>query len=410
MKTNILNISFILIFLGGAVSYTEQKVGLYVGYLLTLSGIFLLTIKFSLISKYKSLLIIVYGIALIIFSLIPFLITQSTVVELGSVFQSILYSFIFILLILFGWRVLLADRDVLIKLVLIIATANGIFALLMIAGLVTKLPYKDVALGRYIFGTNIRSSSGLMFNVNYYSTVQAVCFFIYLWLNSLRNHKFSLGVILIAALLFMSNFLGSSRGVALGIFGALPFVFFGFYLKSKLSIKIILAMFFCIVSLLAFYFFTSNIEFLQEASRYERGLNSRDMIWAEAYNLWLKNPWFGYGDVDTFSRLTTVDIGGGSIQSGYYSLLLRGGVVSFTLTYVFILCAIFFKVGFNSERIYDNRWELAIVVFFLINTYVRTYNVGGLGLLPISFVIALSSLLFKDELKVKLDMKITQKA
>ena len=390
------NLPFALLLGGAVLSYMSQSVGQLVGYILALSGLAGLALSWPIVSRARVQIVFVLCMGMLLISLFSMLAANQYATGMRFVIQSAMYPLVLAALLLYGWRVLESDRKKLARLVAGVGTLNAVVALLASLGLVSSLPLVgEISTGRYIFGTQIPSSTGMAINVNYYSTLQGSIFLLYGWLLSdlgARRKWYHLGI---GAFLLGTILIGSSRGVAAAMMAAgtawLAIHFLHLRFQTKLQYLPLAGSF----MLVAAYLVVAHWGWVSEAFRFDRGLNFRDVIWSAGIQLWLERPLMGYGYAGATSEMLGDMIGrAGSLHSGYLSTLNRGGVLLFMFVYGGVIAIVLLGLGMSRERWWRNRWPVAIVVFWLANSAIRTFNLGGLGLLPVAAVLALSVILY----------------
>jgi len=120
----------------------------------------------------------------------------SVVVNMGSaslgMFQTLIYPIVSALILSIAPNILNDLSRKWAGAIIIFFFMNAVVAFFSIAGILQRLPlWGEIVQGRFIFGTELPSSAGLIWNVNYYAVTQAVgfwlCFILY------KYHKLSLG-------------------------------------------------------------------------------------------------------------------------------------------------------------------------------------------------------------------------
>lgn len=388
--------AFVLLFGGAAVSYMSQSVGQLVGYMLALCGIVTLAISHPIVSRLRAHLVFLLCMGMLLISLLSMLVASQYATGVRAGIQSAMYPVILAGLLLYGWRMFQADLKLLACILLGIGTLNGIVALLASLGAITSLPLVGgILTGRDIFGTHLPSSTGLAFNVNYYSTLQGSIFMLYAWIWSIRSAERRWYHLIFGGFLLGTVVIGSSRGVVVAILAAsvawLVMRFMSLCWRARFKYMLAVGPIIFIGIILLF----SGWESFSDALRISRGLNGRDVIWSAGIQIWLERPFLGYGYVGSTKEMLGVLIDrAGSLHSGYLSTLHRGGLVLFVLVYGSVLGITALGLGLSCKRWWRHRWPVIIIVFWLANSAIRSFNLGGLGLLPVAAGIALSVILY----------------
>lgn len=309
-------------------------------------------------------------------------------------FQSLLYPFILLFVLLSGYHVLYDLKGWGAKLMISFFLINGAVALLAVLVNLKNVPlFGEITRGRYIFGTDIQSAAGLIWNVNYYSVTQLVGF----WFSIFAYHYFKLDKkwILIAIFIALTTVLGSSRSVALALLISLTIYS---YLRSSRSIKRLIE-----VGLIAFIFFFGSLytylatdEQLSTSLRIDRGLNSRDVLWDYAFELFAQSPIFGVFSISEIERLLVADAGmaNTSVQNTFLFTLIRLGVLGVSFLLLFVLFVI---VGFAKKK---NKTAADFALFscfisLMFDSMVRTYSLGGVGFCPFMMIVCGCCVMFK---------------
>jgi len=403
---------FALLLGGAAISYMGQSSVQILGHILALSGLVALVLLWPIVSRIRAQIIFTWCMGMLLVTLSSMLLAYQYATSMRLVIQSVMYPLVLAGLLLYSWRILDANLAKLAGLLACIGMLNGAVALLASTGVVTSWPLVgDISTGRYIFGTQIPSSAGLALNVNYYSTLQGTIFLMYAWFlsnlsNARRWYQVLIGVVLLASVA-----IGSSRGVVAAMMAAglgwFAIYFLHLRLQSKLKYFLLIIALLCIGT----YLFTVYWDWIETAFRFDRGLNFRDVIWSAGLQLWIERPLLGYGYAGATSDMLGELIGReGSLHSGYLSTLTRGGALLFVLVYGGVTGILILGLGLSRERWWRHRWPVAIVIFYLANSAIRSFNLGGLGLLPLVTAIALSVILYAKYLEVTRGKKVLGEA
>lgn len=395
--------AFVLLFGGAALSYMSQSLGQLVGYMLAFSGIVTLAISYPIVSRLRAHLVFLLCVGMLLTSLLSMLAASQYATGVRAGIQSGMYPIILACLLLYGWRFFQANLKLLGCILLGVGMLNAIVALLASIGAITRLPLVGgIPTGRYIFGTDLPSSTGLAFNVNYYSTLQGSIFMLYAWIWSILSAERRCYHLVFGGFLFSTIVIGSSRGVLAAILLAgvawLVLRFMSVNWRAKLKYLAVAGPGVCIAIILLI----SGWDSVSDAFRVSRGLNGRDVIWSGGIQIWLERPLLGYGYVGSTKEMLGVLIDRpGSLHSGYLSTLHRGGLLLFILVYGGALGITALGLGLSRKRWWRYRWPVIIVVFWLSNSAIRSFNLGGLGLLPVAVGIALSVILYARFFEIK---------
>jgi len=310
--------------------------------------------------------------------------------------QSLAYPLVGFALLLVGWRFRCSRPTAVARFLVGVGALNFTVSLLAATGVISSIPLiGPIETGRVVFGTDLRSSAGLFFNVNYYATVQAVIFMLHGWALSLQHRPVTPVQLFVSAMLALSTLMGSSRGVTAGLL--VVFLLLALLRLPTMSGRKKLAIAFAgvVVAGIIAFVVVQNWDWVYTAFRVGKGLNYRDIVWGAGIEVWADRPWLGWGYMAAASERLGSMIGhGGSLQSAYLQTLIRGGVLLTVATYGLVLAVVFYGLGFRKDLWVRYRWPLALVVFWLVNSFVRTYSFGGLGLMPVTAGIALSALLY----------------
>jgi len=307
-------------------------------------------------------------------------------------FQSLLYPFIFLLVLLGAYRILQDLGYWGSRLIILFFVANGLTAALSVLGVFSSLPlFGEILRGRYIFGTNIASSAGLIWNVNYYSITQLLGFWLSIFcFHYFRFNRYWIGVsILIGA----SIIFGSSRSVSLSFIASLAMYL---YLNSSVSLKRLfevgggVLVFF----LGALYTYVANDADLSVSLRVDRGLNGRDELWEYAFGLFEKSPVFGIFSIAEIERLLVADAGSANttLQNTFLFTLIRLGIFGVFFLLLFVLACIIGFIGNKNKT----KADFALFCCFLcliFDSMVRTYSLGGIGFGPLMLAVCGCNLL-----------------
>ncbi|WP_017756536.1 O-antigen ligase family protein [Calidifontibacillus oryziterrae] len=401
-------ISFIIMLLGGVLSYFGDSMDIIKlgGYILSLLGIILLVLIWPVKSLNKFILVFTFTSLIGIFSLIPIFLT-SKYFTFTDFQQSVIYPINIFILLLYGYRILYTNIILIKRVLLILALINGFIAVLGSFGIISSIPlFGEIETGRYIFGTNIPSSTGLNNNVNYYSTTQVVLLLLIILLKYISKEEYNRTDSPLLMLIFVSSFFGSSRGVLLGLFlSLLTIVIISYFYSSTLQkFKIFLGLIVLIILLVVWV--TQNFQyinnFILEDLRFNRGLNGREDLWGVWVDRFKERPFLGWGSME-FKARDFINLYGveRSFQNSYLTVLYRGGLTLFICTYGLMVVCLIYNLGKVKNFFYINRYNMSIIVFFLFNAMVRNFSFGGIGLLPLSLGIVLSLCLYSNELNEK---------
>lgn len=309
----------------------------------------------------------------------------------ADMIQSLAYPLILIFLVLGGWRVIFDTQGIHAKLVIILFTTNASVAFLSVAGLISELPlFGEITRGRFIFGTSIPSSAGLIWNVNYFAITQLVGF----WLSYFIFSKNSLNKRWVVPLAFiaLSIPLGSSRSITLSFL--LSILIFLYIFSSKGLKKIILAVFaFSVFFSSSFYAYIINSDEIATSLRLDRGLNGRDELWEYGFNLFLDSPLFGMGSIERMKQLLTETAGlhNTTVQNSILFTMIRIGSLG-TFFMISFLIYSFYKF---ITAVNKTKFDAALFCCFfalILDSMVRSYSLGGVGLSP--FIMSLIATYF----------------
>jgi O-antigen ligase len=144
-------------------------------------------------------------------------------------------------------------------------------------------------------------------------------------------------------------------------------------------------------------------EEIADIFRFERGLNSRDEIWATVLLAYMERPLFGWG-MDAGWAMGWASAGefeGSSAHSGYLHTLLRIGGVGALVVYGGLVYLLWWSFKGSLVALVENQIAWASVVLYLVNSIFRTYSFGGVGLLPIVAALGLSVILYRRKRMVR---------
>lgn len=386
-------LSLALVFFLGFLSYTtnDDKTVIYIATLL----LFLVAVasqgfRIALSSQARFFSILYF--------LIVFLSILVNFYQVGLPIQVMAYPCIFFIGIGMLWRIYLISSSVKFFIVGIFLL-NAVVALLSIGLNVSSIPvFGDITRGRYIFFTNFRSSAGMLWNVNYFALCQAVGFWVSysLLMSSVGVNKSKLLSISVLIFLAVSVFFGSSRSISV-LF--LSTIFFGFFKRSKLFFLflIIIAL---IIGVNIYEFYLQNSDFIHEALRLNRGLNSRDEIWLSGLIVHEGSPFFGYGSTNEVGRLLLVNGSPTtSVQSSFFAyLLLFGwlGLVFFLAVVLRTFVLAFYRMDSEPAAL----GALCNILLLVGDSFSRTFILGGVGLLPLVFLASIGFFLRSPYRKV----------
>lgn len=407
-KRRYTTISFLVMITGSFLSYTSASMGIIKigGYLLTIIGMSFLVCLWPIKSLNKSTIVVLFSGTIAFISFLSVFLS-SGIIQFVDLQYSLIYPVVIVIIILYGYRIAYADTAKVGKLLLLFAYANAAVALLGSFGLVSSLPiFGEIETGRYIFGTTIASSAGLNDNVNYYATTQATIAIFYLLLVRVGRERIRKTDIVHVILISAFSLLGSSRGVLIGILATICVVtaIHFFYLKSlkKLSITLGVLMLLLPVVVWCLYNYKSLYEFIMLDLRFIRGLNGREDIWGIWFRRFIERPIFGWGTMDIVASDFIETYGySRSFHNSYLTVLYRGGVSLFLATYGLMAVVIIYNIRKVKDYFYANRYCMGIIAFYLINSMVRNFSFGGIGLLPLTFGIALSICFYSNEIPQK---------
>lgn len=307
-------------------------------------------------------------------------------------FQSLLYPFVFLFVLLGGRNILYDLTDKGAKLIILFFCINGLVAFASVMGLLSSLPvFGDITRGRYIFGTNIQSSAGLIWNVNYYAITQLVGF----WVSIIvflyyRLSKFWLMLIFLIA---SSTIMGSSRGVTSALI--LSLLIYG-YFHSSFSVRRLMEILggIFVFSLGALFAYVSSNEQLSTSLRLDRGTNGRDELWRYAFELFADAPMLGLFSIEKIKTLLVVDGGlqNTTVQNTFLFTLVRLGLLGVFFVLLFVLAAV---SNFMRNK-HKTSVDVAIFCCFfclILDSMVRSYSLGGAGFAPFMMTVCGSCLM-----------------
>lgn len=302
--------------------------------------------------------------------------------------QNLSYVIVLFILLFSSSLKLSGNERKLGKFVLAFASFNGLLALAnCLFGPILLPVIGELPQGRFIFGTTIRSSSGILWNVNYYAAVQACSFWLSLGMLSNKN-KFNFKYKLLFLHIALSVIYGSSRAATSAFIVSVIIYFFCIY-RSKKLIAFLLAL----TATITYLAYLNNPEYFSSLFRFERGLNLRDDIWIASTEIIKKYPLFGVGAPST---IETMMLEGGSptssTQSTLILTLLRTGIIG-TMSLITIIFICILPAVISSEVRKQLAWAIAIIAYWIIDGSTRTYSLGGLGAIPLIVAISLSYIL-----------------
>lgn len=299
----------------------------------------------------------------------------------GFPVQTLLYPLIALIVCGSLWRVFIDLRGVAYGLVLAFFVLNGCVAAAASFLGVRSLPYLgEIEVGRFIFLTDFPSSSGLLWNVNYYSATQVVAFWMLFAIGKARQTtKIEWLLIYFVGL---SVIMGSSRSCTAAFLVSV--IAYRYFSGSKAEKFAILG---CAAALLAgiggVVAYLEQNKTLYQGLRIYRGLNSRDELWQVGWGLVQQSLWFGYGSTDVVRELMIASgAPNPTVQNSYLTyLLVYGGFYALAMSAMIALVWFrFLKCAIKTPVL---NAVFALFIFTSIDALVRTYLVGGVGFIPL---------------------------
>ena len=315
-----------------------------------------------------------------------------------DVLQIVFYPLIGTLLLIFLYDASNRYPKLLGWLVFFVCLLNGLVASCNILfGPLTLPMYGKLVLYRNIFFLPFQSSSGLLGNINYYSVVQGVGFWVAFGLlhNHLTRKKLTnSGFIFI----FVSSFFGASRSAGAALLCSLMLYFYITADRIK-KIRIIIYTMISIIIVLVIVrqFFT--VDRVDQAFRLYKGFNARDEIWAAAVEMFYERPLVGWGSIATINESLVDEFGSPntSTQNTLFFSLLRIGILGTVCWLLQVLMACYYGFRRSSTR-FQHTWALCGIFFVGFDSMFRTYSFGGVGFIPLALAFFCSALLGCDRL------------
>lgn len=386
---------FSILIVSSFMSYTTGKLDVIkiCSYILSVvSLIIIFDLNRLVLYKKDKLLIFFIGITTV-FTALSWIVNLEKAISVTGFTQSTLYPLVLFLSLLAGYKIAYTSLNILSKVILLLAILNALVAFGGALGYINYLPlFGDVIVGRYVFGLNLPSSNGMSLNVNYYSSTQASLMFLYALTKSLKKTHLSKKDLFLIGLIGLSSFLGSSRGVLLAVVVAVGLVFFINSIVANKQIKRRARLLIIVTLSAVFILLYQYYEVLEEAFRLYKGLNNRDTIWLDVLEMIKQNLFFSVGHDPQYylGNFGSGELQDSSFHNGYLFLIGQSGIIVFLLTYFILFFMLFYGLKHNKALWFKYRWVVASIVFFLVMTFSRTYNIGGLGLVPILLALSLS--------------------
>lgn len=369
---------------------SESKILFYGLFVFFLLSYLLLRRSLTIRLRHVNVLAFLY----MVFSVFSIILNLS-VVSLDMV-QTLLYPIVF-MLVLAGGRDLIYDLGTRgAKVVISFFVLNALVAIMTVLGVLESLPlFGEIVRGRYIFGTNIASSAGLICNVNYYAVTQLVGFWVCMF--CYERYQLRRKWFWITLFVCCSVIIGSSRScTATLLLSLLMYLYFKLGRNGKMIYwlcvgAVVMASGFIVRTIM-------NNEWLYTTLRIYRGLNNRDDLWLLGWKFVLDSPFFGIGSIEQIKNLMMENLGWqiSSVQNSFLFSLLRIGFLGTGVVVMIIIIAI---LRFLTHR---DKSETYIICFctlsaVLMDSMVRTYTLGGIGFVPVVMSICISILVYGDK-------------
>jgi hypothetical protein len=248
---------------------------------------------------------------------------------------------------------------------------------------------------RAIFLTAVPSSAGLVSNVNYYAIVQVLIGWALVGTadravrppGDARNRWLRPLAIAVMA----SSIVGSSRGGVLSLLAS-ALAYTVLRIRGTAGRAMLAASLGAIVTAGAVVVHRFQ-DVITVGLRIYKGLNDRDVIWEAARELFTSRPWLGWASVSTVeTELLLLGSTNASVQSTWIMLLLRNGLVG-TALLTALLVAVTLVVVRDARLRHAHAWAIALVVAWVVNSFVRTFSLGGIGFVPLLAALAIGRLL-----------------
>ena len=381
----------LLVIFGGALSYIGES-GLP-GYVMTLAGlaILLLTPRARLYTSDRRINLLAgsyFGVSCLS-------VAANMDIWRLDMAQTLLYPITFYV-VATNWQKFARPGRLATFAILSLFVLNGAAALL-VSFFGIDVPFAGPTFdNRYIFLTDLRSSSGFMWNVNYYSACQAAGFWLLFLIGrtqNVRSAAFNLAVGFVGA----SILIGSSRGVLAAFIISL--LVYGASRTPKRYLPLSAVGVAAALWLVLGGGLSLDLDLIRRGLRIERGLNSRDSIWLAAWEVIKSHPLFGIAS-PSHLRLELLLAGSPvtALQNSYLLTAARIGALGLVLT-----ISVF---GFALRRAWRAIRSSAMVAcavagltLILTDSLARSYSLGGIGLVPVCLSIFVGLLLAAPNLR-----------
>ncbi len=389
------SICFAFLILGSFLSYAQSGYNpiSMIGYFISIAS--LLATYFSLQKDHKFFRqkVTIFFVIFMLATIFSISLNALDAFLTPRIVQELIYPFSASIILLYGYRFFYNKPKIALNFIIILSITNFLAGFLGIFANISYIPiFGDIKTGRYIFGTSIPSSNGLMLNVNYFATAQLVFSFLYILIINYSYQKPKLKHWIVFFGIATTSLIGSSRGITLSLLSGLWVVLLISSLSKSKDGGNLAKLYIFLTVVIAFTIGFLFYEDFYSIFRLHRGLNARDEIWTIAIHAWLEKPFFGwsFNTGEAMGIFSYGEFEDKSTHSGYIHTLLRGGIISFIVVYGMVLYSIFCGLGLSRKAWIDHKWAVGAVVTYLVASGFRSYSFGGLGLLPLLASIALS--------------------
>jgi len=140
------------------------------------------------------------------------------------------------------------------------------------------------------------------------------------------------------------------------------------------------------LSLTTLYIWAANDPDLNAGLRIYKGLNSRGDLWIVAVELISKAPWFGYGSPQELAQAMILGGAGGTTsQNSLLSTQLMFGLGG-TLVSLYLILSAALRFALDRARSPADTALICLMAFCFVDSFVRSYMIGGIGPIPFLFV------------------------
>jgi O-antigen ligase len=131
------------------------------------------------------------------------------------------------------------------------------------------------------------------------------------------------------------------------------------------------------------YLYALSDQDLNAGLRLYKGFNNRDDLWAIGLDLAAKSPFFGYGSVDSVQdAMKSAGASNSTAQNTALTMLLVFGIGG-ALIFLYLVLAAVYRFIRLRNRAPEHVAVAVLLLFALIDSLVRSYIVGGVGVVPL---------------------------